>query len=479
MTRFIKWGIWTYLILLIFEGAFRKWIFPGAADLFLIVRDPVVLAIYALALGSGIVPRNGFMVALGGLVAASFILPFLAGQTNVLVTLYGMRTNYLHVPLIWIMAEVLDRRDVERLGMAVLVLAIPTTLLMVKQFNSPMDAFVNRGVGGDETGQIYGALGRIRPPGFFSFISGVMVYFPLAAAFFLNFVTTIKKRWLWWLVLVSGFCIVLALPVSISRGAMINTVAVGVVFVLAMLKVGLINAGTVRVGVAALVLLVALSFLPFFKEAQEVFMDRWNTAKAESQGDAWGSLTTRVTAGFVTPFEVMMNAPFFGHGIGVGSNVGAKLLSGKVGFLLSENEWERAMLELGPLLGLAFIGFRVVLSLYLLQVCWRALKENRDTLPLVIWSAAAPAVLLHQWAPPTLLGFAVFGSGLILAAVNYPEEEEEEDDEDEDDEHAHDGHDSPRGHDDDEDRDEEPDDSSTDGELSEVEKRRRRLRGLS
>jgi hypothetical protein len=39
-------------------------------------------------------------------------------------------------------------------------------------------------------------------------------------------------------------------------------------------------------------------------------------------------------------------------------------------------------------------------------------------------------VISGQWAPPTILGFAVFGSGLALAAARGPAEEEE-DEEDE------------------------------------------------
>ena len=42
--------IWVYFWLLIFEGTFRKWILPQYSDILLVVRDPVVLAIYFTAL---------------------------------------------------------------------------------------------------------------------------------------------------------------------------------------------------------------------------------------------------------------------------------------------------------------------------------------------------------------------------------------------------------------------------------------------
>jgi len=471
MTRYIKWGIWAYLILLIFEGALRKWVMPGSADLLLVIRDPIVLGIYILALADGTMPRNGFIACVGALAIGSFVASFLAGQGNMLVTLFGIRTNYFHVPLIWVMATVLDRRDVERLGIAVLICTISMTILMVRQFQQPIDAWVNRGAGGGEGAQIYGAMGRIRPPGFFTFITGPMVFFPLATAFFLTSISNKKKAWVWWTTIAAGVCIVLALPVSISRGTAIISGCVAAVFVVCLIIKGAFNAAFLRTAISSIVVLFGLSLLPIFQEAQMVFMDRWDTAAAEVEGDAWGSLGARVTTGFTSPFTLMMDVPFFGHGIGVGSNVGAKLLSGGTGFLLSENEWERAMLELGPILGMGFIFMRVALFIMLGRVAWRALRERGDVLPMLIWAASVPPLLLQQWSQATQLGFAVFDAGLVLAAVNYPEEVDEDEETDEDEEESS-NDDSDETSVDDEPQDlEQPE--------SEVEKNRRRLRGLA
>ena len=50
--------IWVYFWLLLGEGALRKWIFPSLSGPLLIVRDPVLLAIYAMALAQGVFPLN-------------------------------------------------------------------------------------------------------------------------------------------------------------------------------------------------------------------------------------------------------------------------------------------------------------------------------------------------------------------------------------------------------------------------------------
>ena len=172
METLVKRLIWLYVILLIFEGALRKWVLPSLANPLLIVRDPVVIAIYVAALMSGRFPFSLFLLAVAILAGCSVVASLAAGQDNLLVMLYGLRIDFGHLPLIWVMAAVLDRRDVEQLGSFLLLTALPMTAVMVLQFRSPMGAFINRGVGDDEGGQIYGALGRIRPPGFFSVITG-------------------------------------------------------------------------------------------------------------------------------------------------------------------------------------------------------------------------------------------------------------------------------------------------------------------
>ncbi len=416
MLKAIKFLLWTYLGLLIFEGALRKWVFPGAADALLIIRDPVVILIYALAIFGRVFPINGFVITVGVLTAASVAASFIAGQHNLIVMLYGLRINYLHLPLIWVMAEVLDVRDVRRYGIFILLIAIPMAFIMVEQFRSPINARINQGVGGTEGGQIFGADGKIRPPGFFAFITGPQLFLPLAAAFFF-YQMSVKRQLPWLILLGAGISIAISLPVSISRTAVLATVLVGATFAFTLLFGSKRAGALLRTGLLMGLLLVGLSFLPIFSEGRDAFLSRWQTAATSNQGDAVQNISDRVLGGFFQPFVMMKKAPLFGAGIGVGSNVGARLLSGKVGFLLAEDEWSKIFLELGPILGLVFIGFRIVLTVYLGFISLRALVFRREALPLLLFSAAGVAVFEYQWGPPTILGFAVLGSGMILAAL--------------------------------------------------------------
>jgi hypothetical protein len=414
----IKLLIWVYLVLLLVEGALRKWVFPSLSDELLIVRDPVVLAIYFLALAAGIFPTNRFVIAIAVLAVLSTVASLLGGHDNLLVLAYGLRINYLHLPLMWIMGRVLNRRDVERIGAFLLVMAIPMTLIMVQQFRAPMNALINRGVGNDEVGQIFGADGRIRPPGLFAFITGPQLFFPLCAAFFFDEIGG-AKRLPWYVLIASGLAITLALPVSISRTVMLGTAVVALAFL------GALPFSSARFSSLARPLLLlalvgaGLSQLPVFREGTSVFMMRWDTAAdEEGAGSAWGSVMDRTVNGFSNPYYFMQTAPLLGYGIGTGSNVGARLTSGTVGFMLAEEEWGKVLLELGPVLGAAFILFRIVLTGWLGWLAWHALRENRNALPILFFAATALSVLQGQWGPPTVLGFTVLGAGLLLGALN-------------------------------------------------------------
>ena len=54
--------IWLYLILWLIEGGLRRWFLPSLTTPLLLVRDPVVLAIYGLAISKNLFPFNGFVV---------------------------------------------------------------------------------------------------------------------------------------------------------------------------------------------------------------------------------------------------------------------------------------------------------------------------------------------------------------------------------------------------------------------------------
>src|SRR5437762_6334593 len=86
--------IYLYLFLLIIEGALRKWIVPQFSNPLLLVRDPVVLAIYFLAWRAHIFPRNRFILWLAIIGILSWIVSIFVLDPYVpmsRISRYGLR----------------------------------------------------------------------------------------------------------------------------------------------------------------------------------------------------------------------------------------------------------------------------------------------------------------------------------------------------------------------------------------------------
>lgn len=423
--------IWIYFLLLIFEGALRKWILPGLAEPLLLIRDPFLILIYIRALGRGVFVVNGFVIVLGFLGMIALLLGMTVGSGNLVVTGFGFDAMFFHLPLIFIMPRVLDREDVVRIGRAMLWLSFPMAALMAMQFRAGPDDWVNVGVGGTVGAQIRGALGKIRPPGFFSFITGAAQFLGLATVFVLY--GWIKKgTYSRYLLLGAGGAITLAAGVSTSRLTLGN---IGLIFLMLGLVVLLDRksvTGVVRMLVPIGLILIVVTNLDVYKEGGEVFEARFEEA-GDGQASALGKAanwTERIFGEFIGGFNAVKHAPFLGAGLGVGTNVGARVLSGELGFLLAEGEWARCVLELGPVLGFAYLLTRVALTFSVLSPALRSAREG-NPLPLLLFGSFGLLMLVCPFSQPTTLGFAVLTGGLCLAAGNIREVEQADPEEEE------------------------------------------------
>lgn len=232
----LKQGIWAYFLLLIFEGALRKWVLPGLASPLLVVREPLALWLVAKAWQRGLLPSTPYLAWMVVIGIAGTFSALLLGHGSIPVALFGARTLLLHFPLLFAIGGILDRADVLKIGKACLWIAGPMTVLIALQFYSPQSAWVNRGVGGDEAGAGFGgALGYFRPPGTFSFTNGTTLFYSFTACFILFFWLNSKgvNRLL---LTAATAALLIAIPISISRGLLLQ-VAVSLVFlVIAVLR---------------------------------------------------------------------------------------------------------------------------------------------------------------------------------------------------------------------------------------------------
>ena len=411
-TRLIRRLIWLYIILWLIEGGLRRWVLPGLATPLLLVRDPLVIVLYCLAFANNMFPVNGFIIWGALLGVLSFINAMLLGHGNLFVALYGVRCDFLHVPLIFIMGKVLRPKDVLALAKVAVWVAIPYTALLVAQFYQPQDAWVNRGVGGSLEGAGFdGAMDRFRPPGTFSFITGPAQLYPLFTACW--FALLLSRKLPLWTMIASGAAILVTIPISISRTLFLSVVIVALAGVGAMVAGGRFSMKIVfQFLVAAAILFMFSGQSDIFQDGMQAFSARWETS-TDDKGGFKGASVDRVLDGLFGAFGNVSGA---GCGTGFSTNVGQQLATQHTGFGAAEAEWGRLLYDNGFVLGSLMIAYRVALVGAIVMASYRAWRRRSTTS--VIFAAASFMMLLNgQWGQPTSLGSAVIGGGLTLAAA--------------------------------------------------------------
>ena len=410
--------LWLYLLLWVTEGALRKWILPGLANPLLIVRDPVLLLIYGLALQRGVFPRNLFVWWFAVLGTLALTASIMTTDVPLMIQLYGLRTGYLHLPLIFLIPAVFDGNDLRRVGVWTLVCALPMAPLVFLQFVARPSSWLNAGAGGTSNGMIVAANGHIRPSGTFSFTNGLSGFTIMVAAFFLwqLFEKKLFPRLLW---LVASGALVFLIAFSGSRSV---AGAVGLIIACVVL-IGFVQprywSSSVKLLVVLGVVVAVVGSFAVFRQGMGVFASRFGSAQNVQSG-----FFGRFFESLYKPLAVIDVAKPLGVGLGLGTNAASGIMNdGKRVFMLSEGDMARVILESGPFIGVVYQIMRVVLAAYLGARAFGSLYQRANTLPILIFSGIVPVVLVGEFSQPTELGFATISAGLCLAANNPRTEE--------------------------------------------------------
>jgi len=411
----LKSGIWIYFLLLIFEGALRKWFLPFLATPLLIIRDPVAIWLIVTASKQKLLPSNIYLNLILTVGVLGILTGVFFGHGNLFVAFYGARVLLFHFPVIFIIGKIFNKDDILRLGRVTLIIAIPMALLTAMQFYSPQSAWVNRGIGGDMAGAGFtGALGFSRPPGTFSFTNGNSLFWGFASCFifyFWLFTKEINK-----LILIgASAALLISIPLSISRGLFFQVAVTAAFTILATLRKPQYLGPLILSIFGIFIVLALLSQSSYFQTASEAFTSRFENA-TESEGGLEGVLIDRYLGGMVGALTNNSTIPFFGYGIGMGSNVGSMLLTGERKFLISEGEWGRLIGELGPVLGLIVVFIRLGLAMKIAMASYKNLAFS-NFLPWLLLSFGLTNIPQATWAQPTSMGFSIIIGGLLIGSI--------------------------------------------------------------
>jgi hypothetical protein len=412
----IKKAIWLYFLLWVFEGALRKWILPSLATPLLVVRDPLAFYIIIRAYSLGVKFINPYVVLSSIFTLLSLAITLTFGHGNLFVGIYGARIMLFHFPLIFIIGMVFTKEDVLKIGYVFLALNILMTIIVYFQFSSPQTALINVGIGGEGSAGFSGAMGYSRPSGLFSFTTGLSVFFCAVSVFVFYF--WLSKDYCSKILLYSStIALVIALPLTISRGAVVAVVIVGLFAIIASVTSSKMLFKIIFTGfVFSFVIMVLQKFTPIFNLGTEVFMNRVDTVNQATGGGIEESILLRIFEEFTAPLIELFKQPMFGGNLGMGTNAGAKMLTGKIFFLISEGEFGRLGGEQGIVLGGGIILLRMILAFSIAIKSWK-MPQKEKLLPFIICGSACVALIQGQWAQPTVLGYGIIMVGLVIASL--------------------------------------------------------------
>lgn len=410
----IVYALYLYGLLLIFEGALRRWILPGLSGPLLLVRDPVAIYILFLSWKYHVLKVSRYLVSILVISAIAFYTAMFLGHGNIYVALYGLRITVLHFPLLFVIQAVFNKKNIETISRWMIVLSIPMLLLIVIQFYSPQTSWINKGLGDNsEGGGFVGAMGYFRPPGTFSFTNGLVLFFTVVSSFIfwgLSGELKISK----WILYSALACLFLSIPFSISRTLLFSILITMFFFIFSLLSNKLLFWRTVVAGILLLFLFYFFINTDLLSTGLDVFQERFQSAN-ESEGGLEGVMFKRFLGSMGNAFENLGDLPFWGHGVGMGTNAASQITTGQREFLLSEGEWGRVLGELGPLLGVCFLMIRVFIAVKMIHLAFQNFRGGYF-LPWLLVGNTIFNVVLGQWAQPTYLGFTVFFGGILLAA---------------------------------------------------------------
>lgn len=425
------------LVLALLEGALRKWVAPQLGAYLFFLRDPVLLLLYVHAWRHGLWPRRSVAVRVSWAMAGIGVLLLLVqaatggdSEHRWVLGAYGWRAYFLYTPLAFLLGAVFERADVLRLARLLLLLAPPVAVLVAAQFAASPTAPVNVGIAEERELQFHGITlnaERTRPTGLFASVAGQQQY--VAASFALLLAFFVSPRRLPQpglpLLLAGAAGLLGCLALSGSRGMVLQC---GVAVITAAM-VGFVARGGAVKGRAFLwpVLLCAAAIGAYpllFPEGHAAFVDRWQgAALAETKSFETG-VFGRALYGLVDFIGVIDRVPQLGLGLGFGGNA-ATILNARIDGVpvtgLAETDFSRHMVDLGPLFGIGYIVFRLVLAAWLTWLALRATRRHGDPLPLLLWSYTVYVVVMGQITGQGTINF--FGwlfAGLLIAACRTP-----------------------------------------------------------
>jgi hypothetical protein len=400
----------SYVFLLLYDGALRKWVLQEQEIIVFILKDIVlVLGLFFVLVTQTVAKNISLHPAVLPLVAVYFLWIALAALNpwlpNYLVAIWGVKSYALVAITVFVLLPLAFAHSASVLQMLARgfpYIVMPICLIGIAQVFSPADSWLNRQVRDDvEAIAYFGDSNLVRVTGTFSYISGMGAFVQTACllGFGLFLAGARSKSFL-----VAFGVVLAAVPVTGSR-AVIVFVGAGCALMLLVAPF----ARLISVKTAARIAFIG-GFLAF--ASSYALFDVWQALQQRSES-TFGEANRFVTA-FTNAFDYFEAAGVAGFGTG-SANLGAPALAKDLipfswlpGNLLFEEESGRIVIELGILGWVLGLAMRFSLLFWALSLA----ISGANSVVRVVGTIALPVMAIAFYQ-----GIGVFASPVWSAYV--------------------------------------------------------------
>lgn len=403
-----------YIILLIYDGALRKWIFPTYEKYIFFIKDIIFISIAGLALF--ILKWRKFSCLPIALltVVPIYVLCVLPNAFNPnlpspLVGFLGIKLHLMPIFLIVVVAALYKNQDdfLDQGKRFLPFLVLPVCLIAMTQVSAPQDSMLNQAVRGG-LNSVPGMRDLVRASGTFSYVTGFSAF--LIAAFSFTLVANLSTKFKFNILLLILLVVISALPTNGSRAVLMSAAIIAILTFTALIWKKLIDINTIIkifsvLGVSLILVVIANP------DPWQALMHRFMTSY-HLPGE-----TARFHSGITNAFNFFTVAGLFGFGTGSASQLAPFLVPSvqpyswlpetiaQIGF---EEESGRIVLELGVVGWLSSMLMRLVFLYYSVRLIFIARTSN--------------STLVGLMSAPILALGVMFGTGVFsppIGAIYY------------------------------------------------------------
>lgn len=361
-------------VLVVLEGALRKWLLPEFSNLLYFLKDVILLGAYCRFFWfSKHTPKHSlpsYYIKYALFLAAGWCLfqAFNPSLGSPVVGLFGLRGYLFYVPLMWLIPNMFETEaELYRALRWYLLLVIPVGILGIIQFYSPASSPLNIYAGGIDPTAGFSGTDRLRITGTFPYISGYAVYLSVCFAMLVPLLLRPQPR-LWQWASIAEMAVIAANSLMTgSRGLILfeGLYLLGFISLLWLRQPSQLQVYIRRFTLPALI--SGFVLVRWLRPAFDAFATR--ATSADNLGDRIANSLT------VLPYFQFKGMD--GYGVGA-THQAISVLRNTLGLPYGEliptgfeSEMGRIALELGPIGFLLWYGLRLILLWALFRVFWQ------------------------------------------------------------------------------------------------------------